>query len=78
MAKEKDNKIVKSIFSCNFSYTKMAINVVVEIANVAMVNMVADIFGENPKYCALYVGNQNTTLVRTIPVIMEINVNLMI
>ena len=44
----------------------------------AIVYISAAFSAENPRCSEIYVGNQNTTVVRTIPVTTEIIVNLII
>ena len=49
--------------------------VVSDMTKVATVNIIAELSAEKPRYCAMYVGIQKTTLVLITPVIIEISVN---
>ena len=53
-------------------------NVVKDIISVVTVNSIAEASEENARYCDMYVGSQNFTVVLTTPVNIEINVNFMI
>ena len=49
-----------------------ATNAVIEITKVATVNSAAEVLESNPRYCEMYVGSQNTTVVRTTPVMPRV------